>query len=322
MTDSNARLSYTLGALFTVVAVVSLIEFVYSAYNCLRTHTVRISFIYIFAIYAFTQIRMVYFFLIPSLDFTSSAVTDYILVVLPTFLYFTGFSTIVISWAVALSGTSSSKKSSVANHAVIAVMNILLYILFIIICVVFQYSEPSSPSICPGRQALKDNNHTQQVISVVYAAFISALSLGIAIAFVIFGNRIVRSFSTSQSSDVLKRTTKKIFNLSLLGSFAFILHCVFILVLTGGNLSIPAFSFVFLLVSEIIPAFLMVTIFTTQSGFVHIWEKLTGTQSALNTLSSTTSSATSTTSYGSSSSSSGSNSSSSSSSSASFSSSS
>jgi hypothetical protein len=108
----------------------------------------------------------------------------------------------------ALAG-SNSKVNTSAN-AVIIVMNIVLYILFIIICVVFQYSEDNSTPVCPGREVLKSNNSVQVILSVIYAAFISALSLGIALGFAIFGTRIVTRM-TSQVTQVLKRTAAKVF---------------------------------------------------------------------------------------------------------------
>jgi hypothetical protein len=108
-------------------------------------------------------------------------------------------------------GTATSKSSKpIATNAIIGVMNVLLYILFIVICVVFQYTEDNSNSVCPGREALKSNDVVQKAISVVYAAFISALSLGISIGFVIFGSRIVRSFSSTGATGALKKTTKKV----------------------------------------------------------------------------------------------------------------
>jgi hypothetical protein len=90
-------------------------------------------------------------------------------------------------------------------------MNVLLYILFIVICVVFQFTEDNSASACPGREQLKSNDHAQFVISVIYATFISALSLGIALSFAIFGSRIVQSFGKA-NNNVLKRTARKVFS--------------------------------------------------------------------------------------------------------------
>jgi preprotein translocase subunit SecG len=110
---------------------------------------------------------------------------------------------------VALSASASRGKAG-TGKIIITVMNILLYILFIVICIVFQYSEDRSTPVCPGREQLKTNDQTQRVISIIYAAFISALSLGIAIGFAVFGSRIVQSFSVSQSTGSLKKTTAKV----------------------------------------------------------------------------------------------------------------
>jgi hypothetical protein len=114
--------------------------------------------------------------------------------------------------AVALGASAAKSKESIAANAIIAVMNVLLYILFIVICVVFQYTEDNSNSVCPGREALKSNDRVQRGISVAYAAFISALSLGISIGFVAFGSRIVRSFSSTQITGNLKKAAQKVCN--------------------------------------------------------------------------------------------------------------
>jgi hypothetical protein len=125
-----------------------------------------------------------------------------------------------------LGAASSKSRNSLAANAAIGVMNVLLYILFIVICIVFQYTEDNSESVCPGRETLKSNDSVQKAISVVYAAFISALSLGIAVAFVIFGSRIVKSFSSSQTGP-LQRTTKKVYHFQLTFAAFYFKHSSF-----------------------------------------------------------------------------------------------
>ena len=61
MSAVNEKLSYTLGALFTVVALASFVELIYAIYVYTDTRTFRPSTIYIFSIYAFTQ--SMFFFL-------------------------------------------------------------------------------------------------------------------------------------------------------------------------------------------------------------------------------------------------------------------
>jgi hypothetical protein len=74
------------------------------------------------------------------------------------------------------------------------------------------------------------------------------------------------------------------------------------LVLTGAQFTNATFSFVFLVVSEIIPAFLMVTVFTAQSGLMFVYEKMTGKTSDINKLTVASSTTSGTSSSGSSSS--------------------
>jgi len=261
MSSTNAALAYTLGALFTVATLLALIEFGFAAYRN-RKSIFRVPVIYSFAFYAFTQIRMIYFFLIPSNTFESSAVTDYVLVVLPMFLYFTAFSTIVVSWALSInSGRTSPKKAM----RVIAIINVILYLFFIAICLIFQYTVDRSESVCPGRQDLVSNTRTQTAISVAYAVIISVLSLVLAVAFIVYGYRIVSTFNVAQlTTNSTAKLQKKIFNMTVLASAVFLVHCIYILILTGGQISNAAFSFVLLVLTEVLPVIILAfTYFST-----------------------------------------------------------
>jgi ABC-type antimicrobial peptide transport system permease subunit len=55
MSAENANFAYTLGALFAVVALASFIELVYSVYSFIQNRVLKSTYIYILAIYAFTQ---------------------------------------------------------------------------------------------------------------------------------------------------------------------------------------------------------------------------------------------------------------------------
>jgi hypothetical protein len=59
MSNSNAALCYTLGALFTVVALASFVELVFAVYQIFANGLVKSNHIYIITIYAFTQSKLV-----------------------------------------------------------------------------------------------------------------------------------------------------------------------------------------------------------------------------------------------------------------------
>jgi hypothetical protein len=55
MSDTNAALSYTLGALFGFVALAAFIEVVFALKNVAASRSLKANHIYLIAIYAFTQ---------------------------------------------------------------------------------------------------------------------------------------------------------------------------------------------------------------------------------------------------------------------------
>jgi NADH:ubiquinone oxidoreductase subunit 6 (subunit J) len=101
----------------------------------------------------------------------------------------------------------TSSKATVSTKTVnwiILGLNSLLYMIFIIICLVFQYSQDNSKSVCPGRGSPNNNLNTQFTISVFYATFIAVCSLGISISLIIVGRKIVRSMSINKGGDSSK----------------------------------------------------------------------------------------------------------------------
>jgi hypothetical protein len=255
LSKTASQLSYTLGVFFIVVAALAFVD---SILLIAKKHKIfpLSMFIMLFTTFAYTLIRAIYFFIIPS-DLTAydNAVVDYVLVVLPTFLYFTAFSTVVIIWALASLTTGSGGLKKMFN-LVIILMNVGLYIVLIVICVVFQYIADTESAVCAGREELHSNTSTQLRISIAYAVIIAALSLGLSIAFVAFGSRITRTLSTT-TAKATANSASRIFRAMLFYAFGFLIHCVFILVLVGAELSNVAFSFVLLVISELIPSIAM-----------------------------------------------------------------
>ena len=152
-----------------------------------------------------TIVRSIYFFTIP--DYIETPVVDYILVVLPTFFFFTTFSLIVVIWAVAVLKKVSSDPVSLQRSVerVGLSVNIVLYLLFISVVVAFQYSANESSSIeCGGRILSESSNNTQRTISLVYAILIAVISLIIGIGFLYFGFKLNTFFIRRGSSRKVK----------------------------------------------------------------------------------------------------------------------
>eukprot|EP01133_Synstelium_polycarpum_P014807 gene14807-17506_t len=137
-------------------------------------------------------VRSTYFFILPGgvLAAGYSNVLDYILVVLPTFLYFTSFSIVVILWYI-ISRTNISLVTNIFKmiNSLIVATNVVLYVLFIIIVLIFNFTM-LIPETCGGRiPGVYTNSQSQRIVSILYAVVQAFLSLIIGIGFIYYGNK-------------------------------------------------------------------------------------------------------------------------------------
>ncbi|GAM29086.1 hypothetical protein SAMD00019534_122620 [Acytostelium subglobosum LB1] len=256
--QTTTGLIYTLAVLFGVNAVWGFVQLVFVGYKLIH-NSVRFKLVHglLLAITTFITIRSIYFFMLPSGKLSNSLVADYILVVLPTFIYFTSFSIIVVLWYVIVSSKLHVKFFERFRQMII-VINVIIYIIFIIIVLVFNFSKKQPASECGARMTVIPSSTTpQRAVSIFYAVVQAVISLIIGSAFVYFGWSIYNLVGSKnqQTERQVKRTKyqKKIFLVASTCSVGFILHCIFVLILVGTEPSNIVFSFVGLIITEIIP---------------------------------------------------------------------
>ncbi|GAM29115.1 hypothetical protein SAMD00019534_122910 [Acytostelium subglobosum LB1] len=253
---STTALIYTLGVLFGLNALWGFVQIGFIAIKLIRDK-VRFKLVHglIVSITTFITIRSIYFFILPSGQLSDSLVADYILVVLPTFLYFTAFSIIVVLWYVIVSSKIHVNFFSRFKQTII-VVNVIIYLIFIIIVLVFNFSKKTERNDCGARMSVIPSNTTpQRVVSIFYAVVQAVISLLIGASFVYLGVSIYKLVGSQNPNGQVKRSSfqKKIFIVASTCSVGFILHCVFVLILVGAEPSNIVFSFVGLIVTEIIP---------------------------------------------------------------------
>ncbi|KAF2075202.1 hypothetical protein CYY_003507 [Polysphondylium violaceum] len=251
-------LIYSLACLFLLTALWGLFQIgvVFFKYHT-KVDTFKLVHILIVIETIFITIRCIYFFVIPSGTLQGNAVGDYILVVLPTFMYFTAFTIIISLWYMIVKTKSTGRNLVKRLQMVIFTINVILYLLFIVIVLVFHFSEKEIKSTsCGSRIVIEASNSPPQfVVSIVYAVIQALISLVIGSAFIYLGGSLYLSMRKSKvvETSVTASQQKKIFTVTFACSIGFILHCVFVLILVGAEPSNMVFSFLGLIITEIIP---------------------------------------------------------------------
>jgi len=257
-------LIYILGCLFCITASFALYKMMVVLYTKIKSgRRFRIAQLMIVFIFLFDGVRGVYFFLLPGGLNLKFIVSDYILVVLPTFFYFTAFTIIVSLWAVVclqpmLKGNFSF--DSIVRRLTL-IINVILYLFFILICLLFQYLTKQNTAGCAGVATYTDTA-IQTTLALVYAVVIAFLSFVVGIGFIIFGTKLFIELNVNNSKRLSKKTRlqKQTFIITLVCSIAFILHCIFIIILAALPKANIIFSFVGLVITEIAPSFILLAV--------------------------------------------------------------
>eukprot|EP01132_Coremiostelium_polycephalum_P002244 gene2244-2767_t len=257
--DETAKgLIYTLAVIFVAVGVWGIFQLVVVVYKRVnKLEVIKLVHLLILIVTIFILIRAIYFFILPSGSLSSNPVGDYILVVLPTFMYFTAFTIIIVLWYMIVKTKQSGKSLVKRLYWMILSINAVLYILFMIIILVFHFSEKNPSNDCGARIVIPASNTTpQRVVSIVYAVFQALISLVIGSAFIYLGGTLYLAMRFNKVSEKSSSSNQqqKVFIVTFACSIGFILHCVFVLILVGAEPSNIVFSFLGLIITEIIPS--------------------------------------------------------------------
>ncbi|GAM18860.1 hypothetical protein SAMD00019534_020350 [Acytostelium subglobosum LB1] len=281
-------LLYTLGCLFGINALWGIFQLTMVLYTkCTQPNSsFKLVQLLILTVTVFITIRAVYFFILPSGKLSESQVADYILVVLPTFIYFTAFTVIIVIWYIIVSSKIHINFFSRFNQLV-GIINVVLYVLFIIIVLVFNYTKLILENDCGARRVIEVSSTTpQRIVSIFYATVQAVISLLIGAAFVYLGVSIhmlmkVRRNMTDRAESKFAQQ-QKIFLVTATCSVGFVLHCAFVLVLVGAEPSNVIFSFIGLIVTEIIPT--MSILYAYNQGHLSVlrWSTSSGSNSLQN----------------------------------------
>eukprot|EP00026_Physarum_polycephalum_P002471 Phypoly_transcript_02478.p1 GENE.Phypoly_transcript_02478~~Phypoly_transcript_02478.p1 ORF type:complete len:754 (+),score=101.93 Phypoly_transcript_02478:402-2663(+) len=257
---STTGLIYTLAVLFTITAAMTLSTLGLLIVQNPQRYLSVVNLL-LFMVFLFTVIRAISLFLMPA--GISSAVLNYVLVILPTFFYFTAFTLAVIIWAVLSSNVLLKPLEQIKRVG--CIVNLFLYLFFIVVVLVFHYTGKKTDNTCGFLAAPSTYSSAQKAISILYAVVIAAISLVIGILFLVYGYR-VNAILTGGS---VKGGTgsRRMFMFALVYSISFILHCIFTIILSALNEPQVVFSFLGLIITEVVPSFYL-------SWFLGISKKL------------------------------------------------
>ncbi|KAN0003481.1 hypothetical protein ACTFIZ_009626 [Dictyostelium cf. discoideum] len=258
-------LVYILACFFILVGIYGLfqtIEFLIETFKSKKP--LQLTHLLIVSVSTFIIMRGIYFFVLPSGALTDVPSSDYVLVVLPTFIYLSSFSIIIALWYVivfiVLKFNPSAGNMKKRLYTIVASVNSIIYLFFIAIVLVFQYTPYQPNTDCVGLIFEEMKNSTpQQVVSIVYSVVQALLSLLIGIAFIYLGGSIVKLMKTLISNSKGAAATyssnqSKIKILTIILSVAFILHSIFIILISVKAVTSIIFTFIGLIITEIIPA--------------------------------------------------------------------
>ncbi|EGC40405.1 hypothetical protein DICPUDRAFT_96277 [Dictyostelium purpureum] len=247
-------LMYTLAVLFLLVSLFGFYQVITIIYLYIKKVILS------FQLIQLITITVTVFITIRSVEgkLLNNPILDYILVVLPTFIYFSTFSIVLSLWFMIVYLVQKKNRNTVTLlkrlHIIVLFINVLLYLFFIGIILIYQYSKVIPDNQCGTRLFIPSQiSNTQKAISISYAVVQSIISLVFAILFVYLGRSLyktlsLKSIKTLSNSD----HQQKIFVVSIVCSIGFILHCIFVLVLVS-NINSIVFSFIGLVITELAP---------------------------------------------------------------------
>jgi hypothetical protein len=166
--------------------------------------------------------------------------------------------------------TNLAQRAGKITNQVIIGINVVLYGFMILIIILFNQFPPTIEKSCGNRVVYPIDYDKQKQVSVAYAAVIAGISFLMATGFLGFGLNLHSQISGTRKmlnqkaeKTVTKLTSSKIDNLklfykTLFNSIVFLLHCIFILVLSSLEKPNIAFSCAGLILTEVLPSLYVV----------------------------------------------------------------
>jgi len=209
--------------------------------------------------------RAIYFYLQASgvFDDSTALSATYLLIELPTLLYFTALSSLAAFWLFLLFARRR-KRIHYIIAGVISSFDLALYLVFTLFIVLYQELQSTTPSLCPDRIPDQEDNTNQQIVMLVYQSIMAGVSILLGMTVVLFGVKVYFSLTK-------KAYERKIALIAMVCAAGLLLHCGFILYLTATL----EYDFTIIVLMVVLSELLPITLVTLQFALMKIIKQKT-----------------------------------------------
>jgi len=212
--------------------------------------------------------RALYFYLLANhvMEHSPSGV-EIILVELPSFLYLTSFTVIIVLW-IGIAHSVRSMRAIPVSIAIAAfvVLNILLYAAFITLVILFEELPDDNSTYCGNRFDNSPAWPPKRIVNLIFRSFIAFVSFSLAISFQVNGFIIYRALersepvalmNTKSEKKVVRNTRLKFFWMALVASIGLLLQSLFLVIIIAIQNSDNIATIIILIFVEAVPCFLI-----------------------------------------------------------------
>jgi len=226
---------------------------------------------------------------------------EIILVELPSFLYLTSFTVIIVLWiGIAHSVRSMKAIPQRMAQVLFVVLNILLYAAFITLVILFEELPNDDSTYCGNRFDNSPDWPPKRIVNLIYRSVIAFVSFSLAISFQVNGFIIYRALAKSDSAALdpskvdrrIRRNTKlKFFWMALVASVGLLLQSLFLVIIIAIQTTNNTATIIILIFVEAVPCFIILLLLhdygplstmTTKGRTTHRTSSLTGTSGSGN----------------------------------------
>jgi len=275
--DGDLALIYIAAILYSInviYAVIQLIEYLFHihSYKFLSNCIVLLGLL--------NLARALYFYLLANhVMLHAPSWVEILLVELPSFLYLSSFTIIIVLW-VGIAHSVRSIKAISRKWVKIwfVLLNILLYSAFIVLVVLFEELPNDNKPFCGNRYTASSQFPPKRIVNLILRIFIAFWSIALAVSFQVNGTIIYRALSKVSGSSMLPSNksmtkTKKIqfFWIALISSVGLLLQSIFLLIIISIQKSNNVATIIILIFVEAIPCFLILLLLHKNGPLSRQW---------------------------------------------------